>query len=47
MTQTKLRFQNFDEYLSYDGSDRLYELFNGKLVEVPPESGVNTSIAVV
>jgi Uma2 family endonuclease len=46
MTQAKLRFQNFEEYLSYeDGTDQLYELFNGELVEVPPESGENVSIA--
>ncbi|HEY9643586.1 MAG TPA: Uma2 family endonuclease [Coleofasciculaceae cyanobacterium] len=46
MTQTKLRFLSFDEYLSFDdGSDKLYELFNGELIEVPPESGENVQIA--
>jgi len=46
MTQTQLRFSSFDEYLSYDdGTDKLYELYNGKLIEVPPESGENVSIA--
>ncbi|NMF84960.1 Uma2 family endonuclease [Nodosilinea sp. P-1105] len=46
MVQTKLRFQSFEDYLAYDdGSDHLYELFNGELIEVPPESGYNTSIA--
>jgi Uma2 family endonuclease len=46
MVQTKLRFQSFEDYLAYDdGSDCLYELFNGELIEVPPESGYNTSIA--
>ncbi|MDX2211666.1 MAG: Uma2 family endonuclease [Oculatellaceae cyanobacterium bins.114] len=46
MTQAKVRFQSFDEYLSYDdGTDCLYELFNGELIEVPPESGENTAIA--
>ncbi|WP_416674443.1 Uma2 family endonuclease [Egbenema bharatensis] len=46
MTQAKQQFQSFEEYLSYeDGTDRLYELFNGELVEVPPESGENASIA--
>lgn len=47
MTQAKHRFLSFDEYLSYDdGTDNLYELFNGELIPVPPESGGNTSIAV-
>lgn len=45
MVQSKLRFLNFEEYLSYDdGTDSLYELFNGELVEVPPESGENAEI---
>jgi len=40
------RFNSFDEYLIYDdGSDRLYELFNGELIPGPPESGVNVEIA--
>jgi Uma2 family endonuclease len=42
MVQLKQRFQSFEEYLSYDdGTDNLYELFNGELIEVPPESGFN------
>ncbi|MGJ3250680.1 MAG: Uma2 family endonuclease [Elainellaceae cyanobacterium] len=46
MIQTKPRFLSFDDYLSYDdGTDRLYELFNGELIEVPPESGDNVQIA--
>jgi Uma2 family endonuclease len=46
MLQTKPHFQDFDEYLSYDdGTDCLYELFNGELIEVPPESGANFQIA--
>ncbi len=46
MVQTKPRFYSFEDYLTYDdGSDRLYELFNGELIEVPPESGYNTSLA--
>ncbi len=46
MLRTQLRFQSFEEYLSYDdGTDNLYELFNGELVEVPPESGFNVGIA--
>jgi Uma2 family endonuclease len=46
MVQSKPRFLTFDEYLSHDdGTDNLYELFNGELVEVPPESGRNMTIA--
>lgn len=46
MIQAKPRFLSFDEYLSYDdGTENLYELFNGELIEVPPESGLNTEIA--
>lgn len=46
MVQSKLRFSTFEEYLSYDdGMDRLCELFNGELIEVPPESGINVQIA--
>ncbi len=40
------RFESFEEYLEYiDSNNRLYELFNGELVEVPPESGFNSGIA--
>ncbi len=40
------RFQTFEDYLTYeDGGDCLYELFNGDLIEVPPESGENVCIA--
>lgn len=46
MIQLKTRFQSFEEYLAYDdGTDKLYELFNGELIEVPPESGRNVQIA--
>jgi Uma2 family endonuclease len=46
MVQTKPRFQSFEDYLAYDdGSDHLYELFNGELIAVPPESGQNVQIA--
>jgi Uma2 family endonuclease len=46
MVQTRPKFYSFDDYLAYDnGTDSLYELFNGELIEVPPESGYNTSIA--
>ena len=40
------RFETFEEYISYnDNSEKLYELFNVKLIEVPPESGFNVEIA--
>ncbi|MEA5620104.1 Uma2 family endonuclease [Cronbergia sp. UHCC 0137] len=46
MLQTKHQFQTFEEYLSYDdGTDKLYELFNGELIEMPPESGTNVQAA--
>ncbi|WP_416670347.1 Uma2 family endonuclease [Egbenema bharatensis] len=46
MMQTRTRFLSFEEYLSYDdGTENLYELFNGELIEVPPESGLNIEIA--
>ncbi|HIK16010.1 MAG TPA: Uma2 family endonuclease [Leptolyngbyaceae cyanobacterium M33_DOE_097] len=46
MIQAKPRFLSFEEYLSYDdGTENLYELFNGELIEVPPESGLNIEIA--
>ena len=46
MFQVKRQFQSFEEYLSYDdGTDNLYELFNGELIEAPPESGENVQIA--
>ncbi len=46
MLITKPRFQTFAEYLQYDdNSEKLCELFNGELVEIPPESGLNFQIA--
>ncbi|NMF86428.1 Uma2 family endonuclease [Nodosilinea sp. P-1105] len=46
MVQTQLRFHSFDDYLAYDdGTDQIYELFNGELIAVPPESGFNVQIA--
>jgi len=46
MVQLKPRFFSFEEYLSYDdGTENLYELFNGELIEVPPELGFNVEIA--
>ncbi|WP_424095943.1 Uma2 family endonuclease [Moorena producens] len=46
MVQLTHKFQSFDEYLLYnDNSEKFYELFNGELIEMPPESGVNVEIA--
>lgn len=46
MVQLKPRFESFEDYLAYDdGTDALYELFNGALIAVPPESGWNVEIA--
>ena len=46
MVQTKPRFHSFEDYLAYDnGTEHLYELFNGELIAVPPESGQNVQIA--
>ena len=46
MVQTNLRFLSFEDYLSHDNdTENLYELFNGELIEVPPESGFNVEIA--
>jgi Uma2 family endonuclease len=46
MLITKPRFQTFAEYLQYeDNSEESYELFNGELVEMSPESGLNFEIA--
>ncbi len=46
MTLAKQRFLSFEDYFAYDdGTGRLYELFNGELIEMPPESGENVEIA--
>ena len=46
MLQTKPKFQTFEDYLAYDdNSDKWYELFNGELIEMSPESGINVQIA--
>lgn len=48
MTQAKSRFSSFEEYLAYDdGTDQLYELVNGELVALPPESGRNSQILML
>ena len=49
MTQTaapKPKLLTFEEYLAYDnGKDTRYELVDGELVEMPPESPKNIGIA--
>jgi Uma2 family endonuclease len=46
MLTIKPRFETFEEYLGYnDNSENFYELFNGELIEMPPESGFNIQIA--
>lgn len=46
MAQTKPRFLSFEEYLTFDDeSNLLYELFNGELIPLSPESGENIEIA--
>ena len=46
MVQTKPQLKTFDDYLAYtDGTDNRYELTNGELVEMPPESDENVIIA--
>ncbi|MFM7450081.1 MAG: Uma2 family endonuclease [Leptolyngbyaceae cyanobacterium] len=50
MTQAaapKPKILTFEEYLAYDdGTDTRYELVDGELVEMPPESTENDAIAV-
>jgi Uma2 family endonuclease len=46
MTQAKPRFATFEEYLSYsENLEGLYQLIDGELVELPPESEPNNWIA--
>jgi Uma2 family endonuclease len=46
MTQAKPRFSTFEEYLSYDdGTGDRYQLIDGELVALPPESEANDYIA--
>lgn len=46
MLKIKPKLETFEDYLAYDNnSDKWYELFNGELVEMPPESGINVQIA--
>jgi Uma2 family endonuclease len=42
MIQVHKRKLTFEEYLSYeDSTDNRYELIDGELVTLPPESGLN------
>jgi Uma2 family endonuclease len=46
MTQAKPRFATFEEYLSYsEDLEGRYQLIDGELVELPPESEPNNWIA--
>lgn len=46
MTQAKPRFASFEAYLESErDSEGRYELVDGELVELPPESEPNVSIA--
>jgi Uma2 family endonuclease len=45
MTQAKPKFLTFEEYLEYDdGTDNRYELIDGELFALPPESYLNDLI---
>ena len=49
MTQARAKFTTFEEYLSYSDETPMeggYELIDGELVELPPESRLNSTIAV-
>ncbi|MBW4653285.1 MAG: Uma2 family endonuclease [Kaiparowitsia implicata GSE-PSE-MK54-09C] len=49
MTQARVRFATFEDYLAYSDTTSLegrYELIDGALVELPPESRLNSTIAV-
>lgn len=48
MTQARVKFSTFEEYLSYSDETPMegrYELIDGELVELPPESEPNNWIA--
>ncbi|MDX2212196.1 MAG: Uma2 family endonuclease [Oculatellaceae cyanobacterium bins.114] len=50
MTQSKIKFASFEEYLTWSDDpenhrEGRFELTNGELVEVPPESEINNWIA--
>lgn len=45
MVQTVTKTYSFEDYLNYrDDSDFKYELFNGKLIQMPPASGLHAEI---
>ena len=49
MTQARVTFTSFEEYLSFSDATPMegrYELIDGELVELPPESRLNSTIAV-
>ncbi|MGD1856373.1 MAG: Uma2 family endonuclease [Leptolyngbyaceae cyanobacterium] len=47
MVQAKHKLQTFDDYLAYtDGMEAQYELTNGELIEMPPESDDNLYRAI-
>lgn len=46
MTQFTKKRMTFEEYLRYDdGTDKRYEFVDGELIEMPPESPLNSRIA--
>lgn len=46
MTQTKPQFATFEEYLSYSSEmEGRFQLIDGELIELPPESRFNSTIA--
>lgn len=49
MTQARVKFTSFEEYLSSSDAMSLegrYELIDGELIELPPEARLNSTIAV-
>ncbi len=47
MTQAKPRFATFEEYLSYSSElEGRFQLIDGELIELPPESRFNSTIAI-
>ena len=48
MVQVQIKKLTFDEYLSYsDNTDKRYELIDGDLIALPPESEPNNFKAAV
>ncbi|WP_316431677.1 Uma2 family endonuclease [Leptolyngbya sp. NK1-12] len=45
MVQSRPRFASFEDYLVYEGLEGRYELIDGELIELPPESEWKLSIA--